>query len=297
MIIICLGGGLGNQMFQYSFYLSMKSKYPNHKVVMDINNIMDIDHNGYELEKIFDIRPDTCSKWRVVLHSLRYPKNMPFFRLGNKLLIWKRSIVKKPHHLFELDGTWYNPMVDEIPKRGTWILQGYWINEGYHKGVLEDFPGVFEFPEIDEDYNKIIASQIMSTNSISIHVRHGDYLEDGFTILSRAYYENAVKMICEEVDNPHFFIFSDDSVEVLDKMLDFIPNKTYVSENKGDKSFRDMQLMSMCKHNIVANSTFSALGALLNQNPKKIVISPDKLADRYKCGYEFKGWNYIHVDD
>lgn len=295
MIIVCVGGGLGNQMFQYAFYLSMKRKYPNHKVVLDINNIMEEDHNGYELDRIFHLPIERCGNWKSIVHSLRYPKNKPFFRVGNKLLIWKRKIVKHPHHIMELDGTWYNPIVDQIPAKGVWLLQGYWIHQGYHEQIAPSFPDMFQFPEFEDETNIRIASEMQKCNSVSIHVRHGDYEAAGLNVLGMDYYREAIKRIMERVDNPYFFIFSDEKREELEKMFADIPRKIIVSHNRGMESFRDMQLMSLCKHNIVANSTFSTWGALLNSNPGKIVISPDKLADKCKEGYAFPGWEYIHV--
>lgn len=295
MIIICVGGGLGNQMFQYAFYLSMKEKYPNHRVVLDINNIMEEDHNGYELERIFNLPVETCSNWRSIFHSLRYPKNKPLFKIGNKLLIWKRRIVKHPHHIMELDGTWYNPVVDRIPDKGTWLLQGYWINQKYHASIYDRFSSVFVFPPFEEEKNKAIAQEISAVDSVSIHVRHGDYEAAGLNVLNKKYYIEAVEMINEHVKAPKFYIFSDEKAEIIEKMFDFVTNKVIVNHNKGENSFRDMQLMSLCKHNIVANSTFSTWGALLNGNPEKIVISPDKLADKCREGYSFPGWKFIHV--
>ena len=88
------------------------------------------------------------------------------------------------------------------------------------------------------------------------------------------YYKRAITVINKKVNNPHFYIFSDDPGYVAKNLR--IENATYVDFNRGSNSWQDMYLMSQCKHNIIANSTFSWWGAWLNKYPSKIVIAPTK---------------------
>lgn len=110
---------------------------------------------------------------------------------------------------------------------------------------------------------------------MSVHVRHGDYKKYGMPILSMGYYKEACRILCTKVANPHFFIFSDD-VEFIKDNFRFLGNGNYtiVSNNRGANSYIDMQLMSLCKHNVNANSTFSYWGARLNKNEHKVCITP-----------------------
>ena len=125
-----------------------------------------------------------------------------------------------------------------------------------------------------EDKSKIgILQQIKSSNSVSIHVRRGDYVGTSFDVVTEHYYKKAIEYIEERVDNPCFFVFSDNTAYVEELFKD-IPNKRIVDCNRGAESFRDMQFMSMCKNNIITNSTFSEWGALLNRNKEKMVIYP-----------------------
>jgi hypothetical protein len=124
-----------------------------------------------------------------------------------------------------------------------------------------------------------LRNKILSTNSVSIHIRCGDYLSPKYIsiyggICTIEYYKRAISYILQTVDNPVFFIFSDDIEWTKDNIT--INNAIFVSNNKGINSFLDMYLMSICKHNIIANSSFSWWGAYLNKNKNKKVIMPNR---------------------
>ena len=120
---------------------------------------------------------------------------------------------------------------------------------------------------------------ILKTTSISLHIRRGDYLtpENAEThcLCSPSYYQNAIQYIVQRVENPHFFIFSDDITWVFDNFKMPYPY-TIVNVNDSYTGYYDLELMRNCKHNIIANSTFSWWGAWLNENPNKIVIAPQR---------------------
>ena len=113
------------------------------------------------------------------------------------------------------------------------------------------------------------------TNSISIHVRRGDYLKNPqyFDICNTVYYRKAIGLIKEKTDNARFYVFSDD-IQWVKENLELPQNTVYVNWNMKTDSWQDMCLMSHCRHHIIANSTFSWWGAWLNKNEKKIVICP-----------------------
>ena len=164
-------------------------------------------------------------------------------------------------------------------KKGLTILSGYWQNQRYFIEEKSEILNIFQFVPFDNSKNSLqnlqIIKNIEETNSVSIHIRRGDYvanpLYDG--VVPLVYYKNAVDFIKSKVQNPHFFIFSDDLVWCKNN-LDLPANSIFVDFNSGKNSFRDMQLMSLCKHNIITNSSFSWWGAWLNQNKEKIVIRP-----------------------
>ena len=143
--------------------------------------------------------------------------------------------------------------------------------------------------------------EIKASNSVSLHLRRGDYLTPENQamfggICTKEYYENAVHFIKERVEHPVFYIFSDDPSYAANEYR----GKEFkiVDLNKGSSSFYDMYLMSQCKHNICANSTFSFWGARLNCNPEKLMIRPlkQKNCDWYQPAQMkelWKGWIFL----
>jgi hypothetical protein len=125
-----------------------------------------------------------------------------------------------------------------------------------------------------------IIDKINSTNSVSIHIRRGDYITDKYAsiydgVCGVEYYDRAIKHILSKIENPIFFVFSDDC-EWVKNNID-VPNANFIEWNLGKNSYIDMFLMNQCKHNIIANSTFSWWGAYNNSNLRDgIVISPVK---------------------
>ena len=149
-----------------------------------------------------------------------------------------------------------------------------------------------------------VRKKIKNTESVSIHIRRGDYLNPENQaiyggICTEEYYEKAISYMEEKLWNPHFFIFSDDAEYA--KKTYTKDNYTVVDINHGRDSFFDMHLMGCCKHNICANSTFSFWGARLNENPTKLMIRP--LKQRNTCDWYvpeimkqlWKGW--IMIDE
>ncbi|HIP25044.1 MAG TPA: alpha-1,2-fucosyltransferase, partial [Archaeoglobus profundus] len=149
---------------------------------------------------------------------------------------------------------------------------GYWQTEKYFSDIrtdiLKDFTVKEKNTEIVDNYLK----QINNSNSVSIHVRRGDYLNHpDIGVLDISYYKNAIEYIYNKVENPTFYIFSND-ISWCEKNLDFIDDKIIINNTKSE--IEDISLMKNCKYNIIANSSFSWWSAWLNINPSKIIIAP-----------------------
>ncbi len=140
----------------------------------------------------------------------------------------------------------------------------------------------FTFPEITELENLAILPAIQQSEAVAIHVRRGDMLNANLYCYRNGYFKRALKYIKKNVERPEFFIFCDPDTTQWAKQhakrlgLDLTTDTIhFVDWNKGESSFRDMQLMSLCKHAVITNSSFGWWGAWLITNPNKITCSPD----------------------
>jgi hypothetical protein len=270
MVIVQLQGGLGNQMFQYACgkAFALKNKQP---LFIDDSFLRqnqvttnEFTPRHYELD-IFNLNAEVVNE--QLLQSFT---TSTIYKKASKLLGFP---LKKYHQ--------------EIPEQGAGqlnkvkppvLLKGYWQSEQYFTGYEGQIRKAFNF-NIPELLNGTIA-QINATNSVSIHYRRGDYLTNPVAqkvlgTLSIDYYTVAIKNITEKIENPFFYIFSDDTAWVKSNLP--VPENYQIIEGfSGDKHWYDMLLMSKCKHHIIANSSFSWWGAWLNPNPKKIVIAPKR---------------------
>lgn len=269
MRIIYIFDGLGNQMFQYAFYKKMKKIYKNVYGNIDtFNRDMKI-HNGYELNRVFGI---DIEEKNIIFDNFFSRVRLKKITIFHKII---HKILKELNFIVYIEN-WSESIEEKLNKKGIVFYNGWWQSEKFFKDISEEIRKDFTFSKFMGKKNLEISKRIKNSNSISIHIRRGDYLGDkglgGLAPLE--YYRRAIEYIKTRVDNPYFFIFSND-IEWCRKNLD-LENCYYVDWNKGEESYRDMQLMSLCKHNIIPNSSFSWWGAWLNNNPNKIVIAPEK---------------------
>lgn len=259
---ILVRGGIGNQMYQYAFLLFLRSKGQDVILNTSMYNVSQM-HNGYELDRVFDIKEPIISYKGLKLNLLRL-----FLKYG--------IFVKKEN--FE--------NIFDVVSNNKSFFDGYWQSYKYFESISNIIRKDFTFRIIDERC-KSLSNVMKSQNSISLHIRRGDYLlSDGYSgICTDEYYKKAIDYIYQHIDNPFFYVFSDDK-EWCSSNLQLL-NKDYmlVDFNKGALSYQDMYLMSKCKHNIIANSSFSWWGAWLNDNPEKIVIAPKKWYNRDSSNY------------
>lgn len=273
MIITKLIGGLGNQMFQYSIARAL-SHYKHTSLRLDISGYNNYNlHQGFELCNVFDVSGEiaTISDIHNILgwqssQSVRQILSHP------KLSKFKSSkFVLEPN---------FNFWPEFLNSPNDCYLDGYWQSEKYFFGCSALIRKDFTFKNVLDPYNLELASIIDKTNSVSIHIRRGDYVSNLKTnanhgLCSIDYYLTAFNYITKRIESPYFFIFSDD-IEWARKNISLHSPCQFISHNIGSKSYVDMQLMSLCKHNVIANSSFSWWGAWLNTNESKIVISPSK---------------------
>ena len=157
-------------------------------------------------------------------------------------------------------------------------LNGYWQSEKYFNNIEDIIRKEITFKKEPNDLNKKHIDKIISANSVSVHIRRGDYMNNPSTkkklgLCSDEYYFKAINYIAENIENIHFFIFSDEP-QIAKNLLEKIKHPKTFIYNNNDNGSEDLRLMSYCKHNIIANSSFSWWGAWLNKNNNKIVTAP-----------------------
>ncbi len=265
MVIIRIKGGLGNQMFQFATAYSLSK---------NLSTTMDIDttyyplsnHNNFELKKVYGLNNNQLSFNKVFSLIL----NRTIFFIESKF-----NIKVLNTHIFSEED-----LDNEIHcENDSLILDGYFQSEKYFIKHRKDLIKLFSFPKLF-GRNLKIQSLVKKSNTCSIHIRRGDYITNLGAIESMAridkdYYQKAKAYMEKNVKNIKFLYFSDD-IKWVRNEFQLNDSDVVVDWNNGNNSYIDMQLMSLCRHNIVANSSFSWWGAWLNKGADKIVIAPKK---------------------
>jgi hypothetical protein len=266
-------GGLGNQMFQYAAgrALALRRNTP---LRLDISSFSSYRiHQGFELQRVFACTAETAGASDI--NRLLGWQSRPFFRrlLAHPAFsaLRRNEFVVEPHFNF-----W--PGIDEVPM--DCYLAGYWQSEKYFRDQAPTIRQDFTFRQPLSGQNQSLADMIARENAISLHVRRGDYASNPQSnathgTCSPDYYRAAVRYVAERTENPHFWIFSDDMAWTKEQLkLDF-PCR-YVEHNQGAESYNDMRLMTLCRHHVIANSSFSWWGAWLAAHPARIVVAPER---------------------
>lgn len=264
MIIVRFIGGLGNQMFQYCFYKHLESL--GHEVKADISDFEDYElHNGFELERVFEIVLDKATKSEIA--KLKDSSMQIFSRIRRKLFGQKKSHIYQSQFSFDL-----------LKNHTDLYLDGYWHEEKFIPSNLKDVQNAFNFKVIPSVLNKQILLDIRNTNSVSIHIRRGDYLnlQDVYAPCDKIYYADCISFFENNFKELNFYIFSNDIVWAKENLIFKNSKCHFIEHNSGLNSFEDLRLMSSCDHNIIANSSFSWWGAILNKNREKNILCPEQ---------------------
>lgn len=262
MLIIQLTGGLGNQMFQYA---AGKAQ------ALRLNTDLYLDKTHFLTTPLGNVN---LRQYELFQFSFNQKFKHPNFHWIKKYLK-----VKQVYNGFE---TYIDPHVhfnaDFFKILDKTYIEGFFQSEKYFNDYSSEIRSDFKFKNPPQGLNLELFNKIQSLNAISVHVRRGDYVNNPETLKSHGicgldYYQNAVELIVSKVEKPYFFLFSDEPEWVQQNLKLDYPCEV-ISHNKGESSFEDMRLMSVCKHNIVANSSFSWWGAWLNNNFNKTIIAP-----------------------
>ncbi len=293
--IVRFNGGLGNQMFQYAFACSLAAKF-NADILFDFSYFEEVKQDDSVTSRVFELDVFNLDCKPAEQSDLKNVKKPDFDSKFKNTLAKKFPRLCGINYIREKHNYLFNENM--FNSRDYTYYEGYFQNEKYFKHIRNELLQRFSLKEPLDAENTEVLEQIKTTNSVSIHIRRGDYVSLDYVnkihgVCSLDYYKEAIEYIAKKIENsrenPHFFLFSDD-IEWVKANLKIDYPYTVVDFNQ-KKSHFDLELMKNCKHNIVANSSFSWWGAWLNENPEKIVIAPKNwIAANQKCDIVPSEW-------
>ena len=276
MVILQLSGGLGNQMFEYALYLSLRARGKQVKID-DVSDYRTPDRRPVQLWA-FEADYERASQEEVIRYtdSAMDPLSRVRRKLtGRKSLLYREKDMEYDASVFERDPVY---------------LTGFFQSEKYFADVKDEVRRHLAFSdrvkaELPEGYREIL-SRIAACPAVSVHVRRGDYLHASHNgiyegICTEAYYREAMERVRKKEPGAVFFLFSNDMEWTKANLAG--PDCVPVEGGSEEKGYLDLYLMSRCRHNIIANSSFSWWGAWLNDNPKKQVIAPARWINGREC--------------
>ncbi|MEY4986541.1 MAG: hypothetical protein RL567_320 [Bacteroidota bacterium] len=271
MVIIKVSGGLGNQLFQFALGVAIEETL-GYQVKYDLQEYSLSGYRKFDLDKfVGDLKIASIEEIAQKYNLFQKIKFLIFkswgFPFGLKGL--KYYLERK----FQFDEKVFD-LADDVYLSGYWQSEKYFIN---HRIKLLE---CIKISDSDLPENLKYLNQIRSSNSVSIHVRRGDYISNPqaksiYATCDLGYYEKAIQHISTKFEDLTFFVFTDDMEWVKTHFSKF-ERMIFVNVNHVDTAFEDLKLMSNCKHNIIANSTFSWWAAWLNKNAGKVVIAPNR---------------------
>ena len=264
MIVVRLIGGLGNQMFQYAVGRRLAHVHET-ELKLDCSWFATQDLRDYELGAL-NICEVFASDEEIARLATR-TRSLLGTLLGRPRRPGPMSIVEKHYH--------FDPAVLDLPSGVH--LQGYWQSPKYFEDVAPIIREELSLKGALSDANAALAQRMRAEPSVSVHVRRGDYVSDAHTnavhgTCDAAYYQEAMQRILEVEPTVHAFVFSDDPAWVRAEMK--LPCPITVVEGNSAAPAEDIRLMSLCRHHVIANSSFSWWGAWLGDNPAGRVVAP-----------------------
>ncbi len=268
MKTVIIHAGLANKMFEYAFYKGLESKCS--EVAIDQETFKPLwSFEDISLDDAFinlSYREDNSKN---LAKKFLYRKSL-LGKLMRRILCFfpDYKLVRERHYE-------YDPYISQkLTKNCT--IYGLWQTEKYFEHCKDLILNEFTFKPLKGEENIAFGIKVKKQNAVSVHVRKGKDYNHLDKVCTIEYYKKAIQYIKIHVETPVFYVFTDNKEWVKENFYDLDINYSVCDWNpvSGKESFRDMQLMSLCKHHIIANSSFSWWGAYLDRNPQKIVVAP-----------------------
>ncbi len=271
MIIVKVTGGLGNQMFQYAFARAIKNKIKT-KVFLDSSRVNYYNKDSdYEIAQKYNaLREFGLGYYKITLEEasdkiVRKIYNVPSSELSRYFRIFGFS------HMVYMEESDIGEKWCKYSGFHDYFIKGYYFDLKYYSEIRTDLQREL-LPKEESDYYKSLNPIFSERETVSVHIRRGDFLEIGRDISSSDYYYKAIEYIRNNVNNPYFLVFSDD-INWVKENFKIDEEHLYVSE-LDLQDVEEWSIMRRCRHHINANSTFSYWAAWLGSDDTSVVISP-----------------------
>ncbi len=279
MATVKLHGGLGNQLFQYAVGRALSYKTSS-KLYLETSTFTGTSSSNSEPAS----RTLQLSNFNIQGEIVHNPIDQAPLLLGRFKIFDLLSAIspeiaaqvclvhkdlEEPHR--------FTPYILTMP--GSTFLYGYYQSEKYFTEIRNTLRNELSIRANPTDQNREWKEQIEAHNSVGVHVRRTDYVEQEWQ-LPAEYYQSAIKEIYALSGDITLFFFSDKIEWVKENIERFLPHEFPVENvkcvdcNDGENAYEDLRLMKSCRHNIIANSTFSWWAAWLNQDKDKTVLAP-----------------------
>lgn len=275
ILIVRIWEGLGNQLFQYAYARALKEKG------LDVRLDMDKSYDEVFIkDPRHDIRQVGLQNFNITLPTMNVEE------YGKYQYIRRDSIRDKAIYNMAKCGLWRYKFYEEFTNckgsvpaysartanlKGSYYIKGWFQDERYFKQIRKKLLVELR-PKRRIQISKELSQALSYDKCVSMHVRRGDYVKVK-SVLDIKYYKKAIMRMKSLYKEPLFLIFSDD-LDWVKKNLDIGSDCIYVNENRILQDYEELIIMSRCKSNIIANSTYSWWGAWLNRNPEKIIVAP-----------------------
>lgn len=280
MIYSQVTGGLGNQLYNYAIGYALAKKYEDAL-------ILDISPYG------FSPRPYVLDHFTITYKAVSlFPpkKDNKLSRMMARIL---RILATNRHGrckwLKESPETRNQYGNYDFSHKKSLYLEGYWQHYRYFDECRDALCREFQLKEdfISETCADLIR-QCTSQDSVAVHIRRGDY--EAAWVLQDTYYHQAFDLLNQKLESPHYYIFCEDT-DYVKEHYGYLPNMTFITGSYHLSDLEEFSLISKCRHQIIANSTFSWWAAYLNTNPDQIVVAPEYM--HWTKDYYPKNWHVI----
>lgn len=307
MVILTLGGGLGNQMFQYAYARKLQ-KMTGDEVLKFSGYRLAGTGNSEKMLFNLNIAPgitfcDETEQKELERIQNRYLNRIRYYQVISRYI---KGTAARYIHKMSKKGLYTTSSVYEEQKLEAsdapvkYVVGGF-QNYAYWKDMVPQMREELRVKTEPSEENRRMMEEMCACESVCVHIRRGDYLAPEYAHLNvcdERYYMTAMKKMKDQKPEAVFYIFTNnhEEIEWIKANYDFEGYQVrYVDLNNSD--YEELRLMYHCKNFIISNSTYSWWGQFLSDNADKIVMAPSVWNREINAdGIYMPDWQIIEVD-